>query len=126
MATMVDTTEQQELERLNPYPGHPFVIAVSAVLAFGSIEAAIHKPEGVEYPAMLSSRKIGGAGGMVWAACNILRRIHKGDGERAMIRALGEAAHTWACADGDSPRASSRIAVQRAIHIWARCDVPLP
>lgn len=60
------------------YPGHAVTIALLIIHAFPSLEAA--EAKGREFPAALESPLIPGAGGNVYSALSLLRRLRDGLG----------------------------------------------
>jgi hypothetical protein len=77
------------------YPGHAVTLALFIVHAFDTLEAA--ETKGRDYPAALESHLIPGAGGNVYGALDLLRRLK--DGMRWGL-ALKGADDAWASCDG--------------------------
>ena len=58
------------------YPGHPITLAYLITFEYASLEAATLK--GAAYPLALENSRIPGAGGNVYNAIDLLRRVRQG------------------------------------------------
>lgn len=65
------------------YPGHAVTLALLIVHAFPTLEAA--EAKGRDFPAALETNAIPGAGGNVYSALALLRRLRDGMGWREAI-----------------------------------------
>jgi hypothetical protein len=77
------------------YPGHAVTLALFIVHAFDTLETA--EAKGKKYPGALESHLIPSAGGNVYGALDLLRRIEGGMGWNLAIKGADDA---WASCDG--------------------------
>ena len=99
----MDRDDYDILDEPAVYPGHPITLACLIANLYPSLDAAEVVPTDQarvhRYPAALEDHRIPGAGGNVWDALELLRRLRSGHSVETVIAWADE---TWAYCDGQA------------------------